>query len=104
MVCSFDRGKVPMISAPQVRPGKVTHPELKPRLVAFFPNSAQGNAAIALLTALGVPHDRLGITPPELIEGGQGMLMTIPCSDDRLLNKIESICRSMGADVRRVRR
>ena len=70
---------------PQIRPGLVTNTEPMPRVVAFFRNSASGNLAIQLLTALGVPNDRLGVTPPEQIEHGQGMLLSIACPDESWL-------------------
>lgn len=60
------------MEVPQIRPGKVTNVDPMPRVIAYFYNSAQGNSAIQLLTALGVPNDRLGITTPERIEGGRG--------------------------------
>jgi hypothetical protein len=89
---------------PQVRPGKVTHTEAMQRVIAFFYNSAQGNSVVQLLTQLGIPSDRLGITPPERIEGGQGMLLSIACPDDALIPKVERICRAQGAEVRRQHR
>lgn len=92
------------METPQVRPGKVTHTEAMPRVVAFFYNSAQGNAAIQFLTALGVPNDRLGVTPPERIETGQGMILSIGCPDEAMIPKVEAVCRSHGAEVHRQRR
>ncbi|MBX6313019.1 MAG: hypothetical protein IRY99_08915 [Isosphaeraceae bacterium] len=89
---------------PQIRPGKVTHTEPMPRVIAFFPNSAQGNMVLQLLVGLGIPSDRLGVTPPERIEGGQGMLLSIACPDEALLPRVEAICRSQGAEIRRQRR
>lgn len=89
---------------PQIRPGLVTNTEPMPRVVAFFRNSAQGNAAIQLLTALGVPSDRLGVTPPEQIEGGQGMLLDVGCPDDGWIPRVESICRHHGAEIHRRRK
>jgi hypothetical protein len=84
---------------PHVRPGKVSSGEAPQRIVALFSNSAQGNAAIQLLTALGVPNDRLGVTTPERMEGGQGMVLSIPCPDPALLPKIEKVCRDQGAAI-----
>ena len=55
-----------------------------PRVVVFFPNSALGNLAIQLLMQIGVPNDRLGVTPPEQIEGGQGMVLSIACPDEKI--------------------
>src|SRR4051794_7664288 len=43
---------------PQVRPGVVNSPDSKLRVVAFFFNAAEGNLAIQLLTAIGIPNDR----------------------------------------------
>jgi hypothetical protein len=89
---------------PQIRPGRVGPTEPPLRVVAFFYNSAQGNSAIQLLTALGVPNDRLGVTPPERIETGQGMVLAIACTDEKMAGQVESICRQQGADIHRQRR
>ncbi len=89
---------------PEVRPGVVHDGEVKNRLLAYFYNSAHGNSTIQLLTAMGIPNDKLGVTPPERIEGGQGMVLAIPCPDLETLVKIEGICRSNGAQVHRERR
>ena len=62
---------------PQIRPGRVSAGETPLRVVSFFYNSAQGNSAIQLLTTLGIPNDALGVTPPERIEHGQGMVLSI---------------------------
>jgi hypothetical protein len=88
---------------PQIRPGKVDDASPMPRVVAFFYNSAQGNAAIQLLTALGVPNDRLGVTPPERIETGQGMVLSIACPTDKIMAEVENVCRQQGADIHRQR-
>jgi hypothetical protein len=82
----------------------VKTPEATPRVVAYFYNSAQGNSAIQLLTALGVPNDRLGVTTPERIESGQGMLLSIACPDEKLIPKVEAVCRAQGAKVHRQNR
>jgi len=74
-----------------------------PRVVAFFPNSAPANMAIQLLTQIGVPNDRMGVTPPEQIEGGQGMILSVGCPDEHVLTKVESICRAQGARIHRQR-
>lgn len=89
---------------PQIRPGLVTHTEPMPRVVAFFRNSAHGNVAIQYLTMLGVPADRLGVTPPERIEHGQGMVVDVSCPDESLIPKVEAICRKHGAEIHRRRR
>ena len=89
---------------PQVRPGLVKNTEAMPRVIAFFYNSAQGNLVIQILMQIGVPNDRLGVTPPEQIEGGQGMILSIGCPDETLLARVESICRQQGAEIHRQRR
>ena len=88
---------------PQVRPGLVTNADNLPRVVVFFPNSALGNLAIQLLTQIGIPSDRLGVTPPEQIEGGQGMILSIGCPDEISLKKVESVCRGQGGRIHRQR-
>ncbi len=92
------------METPQIRPGVVKAHEAASRVVAFFYNSAQGNSAIQFLTALGVPNDRLGVTPPDRIEGGQGMILSIACPDEALIAKVEALCRSHGAEIHRQRR
>lgn len=92
------------METPLIRPGLVTASEPMTRVVAFFYNSAQGNSAIQLLTTIGVPNDQLGVTPPEQIEGGQGMILSIPCADDKILHRVEAICRQQGAQIHRRRR
>jgi hypothetical protein len=101
---SILRTEVCPMENPQVRPGKVTHTEPMPRVVAFFYNAAQGNSVIQLLTAMGVPNDRLGVTPPERLETGQGMVLSIACPDDALRAKVEAVCRREGAEIHRQRR
>jgi hypothetical protein len=86
---------------PQIRPGKVTHTEPTPRVIAYFYNSAQGNGAIQVLGGMGIPGDRLGVTPPEQIEGGQGMILAIGCPDETLAKKVEAVCRGYGAEIHR---
>lgn len=88
---------------PQVRPGKVGTTGPMPRVVAFFYNAAHGNSTIQLLKQLGIPSDRLGVTPPEQIETGQGMILSIPCPNDKLLAEVEAICRRQGAEIHRQR-
>jgi hypothetical protein len=89
---------------PQIRPGLVTNTDPMPRVVAFFRNSASGNLAIQLLAAMGLPGDRLGVTPPEQIEGGQGMLLDVGCPDESWMPRVEALCRSHGAEIHRRRR
>ena len=84
------------METPQIRPGAVKSPESKLRVVAFFHNAAEGNLAIQLLTAIGIPNDRLGVTPPDQIEGGQGMILSIGCPDEKMLAKTEDLCRKPG--------
>jgi hypothetical protein len=91
------------METPQVRPGLVKQGENLPRVVAFFHNSALGNLVIQLLMQIGVPNDRLGVTPPEQIEGGQGMVLSIACPDEKTLARVEAICRMQGAKIHRQR-
>jgi hypothetical protein len=91
------------MQTPQIRPGRVSGAEKMPRVVVFFPNSALGNLAIQLLTQIGIPNDRLGVTPPEQIEGGQGMILSIGCPDETSLKRVESICRGQGGRIHRQR-
>lgn len=86
---------------PQIRPGKVKHTEPMPRVVAFFSNSSLGNSVIQILAGMGIPADRLGVTPPDQIEGGQGMLLSIACPDASLVPKVEDLCRKQGAEIHR---
>ena len=92
------------METPQIRPGLVEDAESMPRVVAYFYNSAQANLVIQILMQIGVPNDRLGVTPPEQIEGGQGMILSIACPDEKVLAKVESICRQQGAAIHRQRR
>ena len=89
---------------PQIRPGLVTNTQPMSRVIAFFRNAAEGNSAIQLLSTLDVPGDRLGVTPPEQIEGGQGMVLSIGCPDDALIATVERVCRRYGAEIHRARR
>jgi hypothetical protein len=91
------------METPQVRPGLVKNGESTPRVVVFFPNSALGNLAIQLLMQIGIPNDRLGVTPPEQIEGGQGMVLSIACRDEKSVAQVESVCRSQGGRIHRQR-
>ncbi len=89
---------------PQVRPGVVHDREPVGRVVAFFFNSAHGNSVIQTLTAMGIANDKLGVTPPEQIETGQGMVLSIPCPTEDLVSRVEDLCRMNGAQVHRSRR
>lgn len=88
---------------PQVRPGLVSSPESRLRVISFFHNAAEGNLAIQMLTAIGIPNDRLGVTPPDQLENGQGMILSIGCPDEKLLAKSEEICRTLGGQIHRQR-
>ncbi len=88
---------------PQIRPGAVKSPESRLRVVTFFHNAAEGNLAIQLLTAMGIPNDRLGVTPSEQIERGQGMILSIGCPDEKSLAKAEALCRKLGGQLHRQR-
>ena len=92
------------METPQIRSGLV-QPQTgsMPRVVAYFYNSAPANLVIQILIQLGIPNDRLGVTPPEQIEGGQGMILSIACPDPAILPKVESICRQQGAEIHRQR-
>ena len=91
------------METPQIRPGAVTSPEPKLRVLAYFYNAAEGNLAVQLLTGIGIPGDRLGVTPPDQLEGGQGMLLSIGCPSEALRSKAESIVRDLGAEIHRQR-
>jgi hypothetical protein len=91
------------MQTPQVRPGIVASPEPKLRVLAFFHNAAEGNLAVQLLTSIGIPGDRLGVTPPEQLEGGQGTLLSIGCPTEALRAKAESIVRDLGGRIHRQR-
>ncbi len=90
-----------------IRPGALPDPATTPtpvhRLTAYFRNAAQGNLAIQLLVSLGVPANQLGVTPPEQIQGGQGLLLSIPCDRVEHFKTIEDLCRELGAEIHRHR-
>ena len=85
---------------PTIRPGATLQAHAEPDLFAYFHNAAAANAAIQLVTALGVADEQLGVTPPELIAGGQGILLSMVCTGS-LLVKVEAACRTFGAEVHR---
>jgi hypothetical protein len=89
----------PVIEPPQLRPGKVNSVSETVRIVAFFSNSALGNSAIQQLGQIGIPQDRLGVTAPERIASGQGMVLSIACPDPKLLPHVTAICKSLGASI-----
>ena len=88
------------MESPTIRPGFAAADPVEPNLFAFFHNAAGGNAAIQLLTAMGVADDQLGVTPPEKIEGGQGLLLAMACPPG-LRTRVEAACRTFGAEVHR---
>jgi hypothetical protein len=88
---------------PQVRPGKVDGTAPISRVIAYFANPAQANAAIQLVVQLGVPSDRLGVTTPERMIGGRGMILSIPCPDEHVGERVEALCRAQGAAIHRQR-
>lgn len=89
------------METPSIRPGKSLDSSPQSLLVAFFKSSAMGNSAIQLLGTMGVSGCRLGVTTPDEIPGGQGMLLSIGCSDESHAAKVEAACRDLGAIVRR---
>ncbi|MDR3621800.1 MAG: hypothetical protein P4L85_20775 [Paludisphaera borealis] len=91
------------METPQIRPGAVSSPEPKLRVLAYFYNAAEGNLAVQLLTGIGIPSDRLGVTPPDQLEGGQGMLLSVGCPTEALQAKAESILRKLGGEIHRQR-
>lgn len=88
---------------PQIRPGRVETAAAGMKVIALFPNSAQGNLTIQLLTAIGVPMDHVGVTPPEGLAGNQGMVLAIECADETVASRVETICRKQGAELHRQR-
>ncbi len=89
---------------PQIRAGRVVTEDPKLRVIAFFYSAAQGNCTIQLVTTMGVASDQLGVTPPERTGTGQGMLLSIPCADERMAARVEAVCRQHGAEIHRQRR
>ncbi len=89
------------METPTIRPGKVSDAPAAARVVAFFRSSAMANSAIQILGTYGISGGRLGVTPPEEIEGEQGMLLSVGCSDDAQIAQVEKLCRTMGAAVHR---
>ena len=89
---------------PQIRPGLVSSAGPMSRVVAFFPNAAEGNVAIQMLVAIGIPGDRIGVTPPDQMENYQGMILSIGCPTDAVIPQVEDLCRRRGAQIHRQRR
>lgn len=92
-----------MMETPQIRPGVVEVAGPVPRIVAYFYSAAQGNSAIQQLVCLGVRSDQLGVTTPDQVESGQGMVLSIPCPDPVLTARVEALCKSQGADLHHLR-
>jgi hypothetical protein len=89
-----------MPQTPLIRAGRVGEPDVEDRVVARFRNAAQGNAVIQLLLTLGVKADQLGVTGPDRMPGGQGMILSIACGSDSVLReRVEAACRSQGAEL-----
>lgn len=88
---------------PTIRPGKVEISDHVPRVLAYFANSAMGNSVIQYLVQLGVRSDQLGVTPPDHLPKGQGMVLSIPCETPELMAQVEKLCRNQGARVHRSR-
>ena len=62
----------------------IRSPETKLELFVYFYNAAEGNLAVQLLTGIGIPGDRVGVVPPEKLEGGQGMVLSVGCPTESL--------------------
>lgn len=88
---------------PQIRPGKVSGAGPMPKVVAFFRDASLGNSAIQLASQLGVSGDRIGVTPPERMPHGRGMLVTLGCPSEAIMEKVESACRTLGGEIHRQR-
>jgi hypothetical protein len=91
------------METPQIRPGAVTNPEPRLRVLAYFYNAAEANLAVQLLMGIGIPGDRLGVTPPDQFERAQGMLLSVGCPTEALQAKAESILRKLGGEIHRQR-
>jgi hypothetical protein len=89
---------------PQIRPGLVKNDGPTPRIIAFFPDAAEGNVMIQRLVIIGIRSDQIGVTPPEQMETGQGMVVSIGCPDPALVPLVEDMCRRQGAQIHRQRR
>ena len=84
---------------PLVRPGKVDAAGPVPRVVAYFYNSAQGNMVIQHVVKIGVSSSGIGVTIPDRLSNGQGMVLSIPCPDIKTQHRVEAICRAQGAEI-----
>lgn len=85
------------MDTPLVRPGTTADAPARVRVVAYFSNSAQGNMAIQLVKAYGVPANQIGVTTPERLPTNQGMVLSIPCPDEKAQARVEALCKSQGA-------
>jgi len=94
---------VMVMETPQVRSGAILSPETRLQLVVFFHDSAEANLAIQLLTGIGVPGDRLGVLPPEKVEGGRGMILSVGCPTEAIRARAEAVCRKLGGQLHRHR-
>ena len=91
------------MESPQIRPGKVRSTEPMPKVIAFFRDASLGNALIQLASQLGVPGDRIGVTPPERMPRQRGMIVTLGCPSERVMENVESACRRLGGEIHRQR-
>jgi len=93
------------METPQIRSGAILSPETEAslQLVIRFHESAEANLAIQLLTGIGVPGDRLGVLPPEKVEGGRGMILVAGCPTEAIRARAEAVCRKLGGELHRHR-
>lgn len=94
---------VKVMEIPQIRSGAILSPETPLQLVVHFHDSASANLAIQLLAGIGVPGDRLGVLPPEKVEGGRGMILSVGCPTEAVRARAETVCRKLGGQVHRHR-
>lgn len=88
-----------VMETPQIRSGAVLSAETRLQLVVRFHDSAVANLAIQLLTGIGVPGDRLGVLPPEKVEGGRGMILVAGCPTEAIRARAEAVCRKLGGET-----
>jgi hypothetical protein len=91
------------MQVPLLRPGRVDgeNTSTTARVVARFANASQGNMVIQQVVTMGALSAGLGVTGPERMPDGQGMLLSIPCPNPTILAHVEALCRSQGAQVMR---
>ncbi len=93
------------METPQISQDAGGRPGLPVRRPCLLPALPKGTSiASGFARCAVVPSDRIGVTPPEQIEGGQGLLLSIGCPKDTLIPKVEALCRSHGAEIHRQRR